>query len=172
MRIRHVPSVVIVFVGLLIPSVASADGHRAGLFGGASVATGSTFTGAHFNVEHTLQDRDKKYIYGSADYSFHKGNDRWKQILLFGGESPFVQIGPISGGGRFRAGWVWDDGNASFAGAVGGFIDIGKYSPSVHSTSKRYELRLTFEEILVNGAAENFERYSIGLVVKWPPNKK
>lgn len=168
MRTRHLPLVLMVFVVLLIPSVASADGHRAGLFGGISFARGSVLTGAHFNYERTWQDGDKKYIYGSIDYSFHNGDDVTRQIFMVGGDSPFLQLGPVSGGARFRIGRIWGDGSSDFGGVVGGFVDIGGYSPSVHSTKTRVEVRVTFEEILRNGSAESFERYSIGLVVKWP----
>ena len=168
MRVRHLPFVLVFLMAVLVPGIASADGHRAGLFGGYSVARGSTLSGGRISYERTWVDGDKKYIYGSVDYSFHVGDDLTRQILLFSGDSPFVQVGPVSAGGRFGFGWIWDDGKANFGGVAGGFIDIGKYSPSVHATQTRFELRLAFEEIFREGLPEKFERYSIGLVVKWP----
>lgn len=167
MRTRHLPIVLVFMVVILIPSIASADGHRAGLFGGISFARGSVLTGAHFNYERTWVEKDEKYIYVAGDYSFHTGDDITRQIAMIG-VTPSFRFGPLSGGGRFLIGSVWGDGSSNLAGVVGGFVDIAGYPASVHSTKTRVEVRITVEEVLRSGSPENFERYSIGLVVKWP----
>ena len=167
MRTRPLPLVLIVFVVTLIPTVASADGHRAGLFGGISFATGSVLTGGHFNYERTWVESDEKYLYLMGDYSFHNGDGFTRQIAMIGGNYAW-RLGPLSGGGRGSVGGVWGDGSSNVVYALGGSVDIPFSPVKSRSASRRVEGRIIVEQIIRTGTPESFTRYSGGLVIKLP----
>jgi len=170
MSIRYVWLVVVI---LLVPSVASADQHRAGLYGGVSAARGSTLWGAHFNFEYAVSDADKRreqpqHVYLMADYSIHESN---RNTLMGGANFTGKLGGGVAVSLRALAGSVWGDGSSDFAGGIGAAVDVDlgeRYPPSNPPDSVRFALRLQADEIIRGGDAKNFWRASVGVVVKFP----
>jgi hypothetical protein len=151
---------------LAIPTVASADGHRAGAFGGLSFARGSTLTGFHINVEHTLTTGDDRHVYGTADYSVHDG-DGFKRQTFMGGINAVGRWKAVSAGVRGLLGGVWGDGSGDISGSIGAQIELGAYSPSALSKPVRIESRTVVDQVFRGGPGENFWRVSTGIVVKF-----
>lgn len=161
MRIRHFGLVVAI---LLVPSVASADGHRARAFGGVSFAKGSTLTGAHFNVERVVGDSAKQHVSLLADYSIHETN----RHTLMGGATFTGQRGGASFSLRALAGGVFGDGSSNAAVAVGGAIDLGQRLNAARANAIRWGVQVQVDQIFRGGDAKNFWRTSFGVVAKFP----
>ena len=81
MRIR--PLWVVLAI-LLVPAIATADGHRARFFGAYSLASGSVLKGAHVNFEYLGKKPEAKHFAAVVDYSVHFGDDFQRHTFTSG----------------------------------------------------------------------------------------
>ena len=159
---------VVLGILFLVPSVARADGHRAGLGGGISFARGSWLTGGHFLFEHVVPTGAERYLYVTADYSFHDG-DGFKRQIFLAGANVTGSWKNVAATGRLVVGSVWGDGSADLSWSYGAAIDIvpGENSP-LRQRSYYLTPRVQVDHIIRKGSPEGFARVSIDLVVKFP----
>ena len=162
---------------LSVPAVASADGHRAGIFSAYSAAKGSVLQGAHFNVDYAGNDPNAKVFAAMVDYSVHDGKG-FKRHTFSGGLSvsrrfTHPRFKEFVVGGQALAGRVWGDGSADWAGTFGGSLERVVWVPTTAS-GKPVEIapKVQTDWIVRSGQAKSFWRVSTGIVVRIPKGKR
>jgi hypothetical protein len=156
-------------VVLLIPATASADGHRAGLFGGYSVARGSTLSGFHVSFDYAGNDPEKHIFAGVLDYSVHDGDGFQRQTFLGGFEASVRLFNQFAGAAHVLFGSTWGDDHKSFSTAFGGTFEwIGRRRAAGAPGGIRLAPAVKYDYIYRADSAESFWRVSTGVVVRFP----
>jgi len=153
---------------LLTPTLASADGHRAGLFGAFSIAKGSTLTGVHLAGDWTPPASE--YISVVGDFSVHSGDpngvDVTRKTVMAGANLGYGQPAKSKkhvGNVHVLLGGVGGGGQKEFATAIGGSYD---FVPD--PVARGLAFRVQYDRIFVAGGADDFHRISIGALWQWP----
>lgn len=167
MRIRLSWFVVAFVVMLLMPAAARADGHRAGLFGGFSVAEGSVLNGANLTFDYAGKDAAKKYFAVMADYSVHDG-DGFKRQIFTGGVSASRRFNRVVVAAHGLLGGVWGDGSSDVAGTFGADFEVIAVPKVLTPSAVQIAPLVRADYIVRGGPAPSFWRVSTGLVVRWP----
>ena len=151
---------------LLLPAVASADGHRAGLFGGGSYLRGSSLWGVHASGDWAPFTYRKFIFIGdlSVHSGTHDGADVTIKTFMGGGGWAFpkgdhvVTLHGLGGGVR--------GGGSRKVGAVG-----GSYAFVAHRLAAGWQkgIGVQVDRILIK-EADDFWRVSAGVVIRYKPN--
>ena len=154
---------VLIAIGVwLVPTVAFADGHRAGLFAGYARAAGSSLNGVIFGGE--IAPAKLHGISFKSDISFtggeHNGQDvtriAWSAGVGAGGKiSPKLAVNIHT-----SAGSVFNDGGKDFIFVAGFAVDwlLKDY----------FAVRAQLDQLVRSDGAEDFPRLSIGGVYRFP----
>jgi hypothetical protein len=165
MRIRRLRIFLGIFTVLLIPTAASADGHRAGLGGGPSYGNGSSLWGFHLNGDYAPYENNGKYYSWVGDFS-----------MLFNGSTLTTLMGGTSvsgakvvgskrfvGDGHAYVGIVNSSDNTDPALAVGGTFEfVPRESPET-----QWAIRLQYDRFIRGDEGKDFNRVTLGLVYRW-----
>ena len=162
MRIRQSWLVVAMLLTLLFPAVASADGHRAGLFGGGSVRSGSVLFGVHAALDAHLP----KGVAIGGDFSWYSDDSDSTIIGVAVRYRPGFSIEAQSLRNYFfgvhaLAVAVRQDGKTSEGYGAGFSNDFVIKRPAKGSP---IFLRAQLDVI---DAQETFVRFSVGLLKHW-----
>lgn len=157
------------FVFVLFPAIASADAHRAGIYGGVSGAFASKLLGAHTTFDLALGEytTDSKYKYVNLiyDFSIHDGKHNDADLTIKTGLTGLgVRFARSSTsdhvfGGHFLVGGVsgFDD---CFATAVGGLYEIVFHRST---TGWQKAIRVQYDYVGIKGDTDGFHRLSAGI---------
>jgi len=159
----------VVVVGLLlIPVAAGADGHRADLFFGFSLAEGSWLKGFHVSGEHLLPGLEK-HVFLVGDYSVHQGTRHvFQSGLNFSKDG-----GPVGLSGRVLLGGVSDDAGTDLTLAVGGGFQVKiPASGSTRAAKPHWVLHVQADYMQRKGSNDGFVRVSVGALVRFPRVRK
>jgi hypothetical protein len=163
----------LVFAFLLVPAVASADAHRAGLFGGGSYLRASSLGGFEISGDVVLCELPTtsklKFFSVVGDFGLYKGThddvDVTIKTFMGGGALRFARNEPSPHVGSVHVlvgGAKATGGDTEFAAAVGGAYDyiIHRGEP------KQYGFRVQVDGILPK-EGDKFLRVSGGVVVRF-----
>lgn len=168
----------IVVVGILLaPTVASADGHRAGFFAGFSIARGSTLKGFHLAGDWSPSKFPPKlkYLYFEGDFSWHKGDHDGTDVTRITGLGgvrlslghPLTQVAGVLKRHAFSyhtlVGGAGRDGSKDFTTAIGGAYDF-----VTNHNAPSLGFRAQYDYLIRTNKTENFHRFSVGLVWRVP----
>jgi len=154
---------------LLVPAIARADGHRAGLFGAYSAAHGSVLQGVHVNFDYagTGTTPAAKIWAAMVDYSVHDG-DGFQRHTFTGGLSGSHRLNQVVVGFQALGGRVWGDGSADWAGTFGAAFEWVGSPTAARMNGVHCAPRVQTDWIVRSGKAESFWRVSTGIVVRFP----
>jgi hypothetical protein len=151
---------------LLVPAIASADGHRARFFAAFSAASGSVLKGAHFNFDYAGNKADHKYLAPMVDYSVHDG-DGFQRHTFTGGLNLSRRARQFVVAGHALGGRVWGDGSADWAGTFGAVIEWLGSPTEAQLKGVVVRPKVQTDWVLRSGAADSFWRVSTGIVVRF-----
>jgi hypothetical protein len=150
---------------LLVPAIASADGHRARLFAAFSAARGSVLKGAHFSFDYPGKKLEHKYLAPMVDYSVHDG-DGFQRHTFTGGLNLSRRADQVVVAAHALGGRVWGDGSADWAGTFGAVIEWIGSPTAARMEGVLVAPRVQTDWVLRSGEADNFWRVSAGIVVR------
>jgi hypothetical protein len=171
MRFRHLRVVLGVLLILLIPRVAFADRHRAGLGGGPSYGNGSALFGFNLNFDWSPDMPKGKYLSLMADYSALFDDDTTlttfagglslsralTRARAAGGQSRFV----YSGHGLIAG--IRSGEDTDFGGAVGTAFE---YVPRAAADGE-LAYRVQYDYFFRGDGGKDFNRVVVGIVYRW-----
>ncbi len=157
-----------------VPAVASADGHRAGLFGGGSYLRASNLGGFHVAGDVTLADLSLpngkfKYFSLLGDFSLHKGTHEGADVTLktfTGGASFKLAASDTSknlGGVHFQIGGINGGGGTELVFVVGGTYE---YIPH-RDRDEQWGFRTQVDGVIPKDGDNKFLRVSAGVLYRW-----
>ena len=153
---------------LLVPAIASADGHRAGIFGGGSYLKASSLGGVHATFDVVPKDTLKNFTL-IGDFAIHSGtHDEVDGTIkmFFGGVGwafPANDTTSHVPGVHAVFGGVNGGGDTVFGTAIG-----GSYQYILdRSANKQLGFRVQVDGVFPKGAGDNFLRVSGGVVFRF-----
>lgn len=166
MRIRRFRIFLGILVVLLIPTVASADGHRAGLGGGPSYGNGSSFWGFHVTGDWSPGSPAQKYLSLVGDFSalFNKDGDittfmagpSASYALLHDTKRLILSSHALFGGAQGTTDIIK-------AGAVGFGVE---FVPRPKDT-REVAFRMRYDRVIRGADEHDLHRVSVGVIYRW-----
>jgi hypothetical protein len=157
---------------MLVPAVASADGHRAGFFGGGSYLKASSLGGFHVSGDVVFGDvtTPSKYKYFSlvGDFSLHSGThdgeDTTIKLFMGGASMKFAasDTSPHVGSVHGLFGGANGGGDTVFVTAIGGAYEFIKHRDGDRQVGFRVQV-----DGVIPKDGDKFLRASAGVVFRF-----